>query len=126
MRGFSAMTVQTVEAFAESLGLSAVPASDGSFNFIFARSGTLSLTPSADGRRILVSLARMPHLTHAANEIRLLERAGLDSTTSTFVHAGLAPDGSHVLAIEIDELRFDLPTLETSLKTLIAHHDELV
>ena len=48
---------------------------------------------------------------------------GLDPTTSRFLHAGVAPDGSIVFALSVDDRDIDLPTIESCLNQLIAAHD---
>src|SRR5262245_23680644 len=103
MGTLTAASLYAIEQFATSIGLAASPARDGSFSFVFERSGTLSLTPSADGSRVLLSLARQPLRVDLAIEQQALQRAGLDATSSRFLHAGLAGDGSIVLAVSLGE-----------------------
>jgi type III secretion system chaperone SycN len=125
MASFSIHALRSVEAFAASLGLPARPARDGSFTFVFERSGTLSLTPAEDGAQALVSLARRPARSDSNLERRALARAGLDPATNRYLHAGLAGDGSVVFAIGIDDTALDLPTLESCLRELNAAHDAI-
>jgi len=122
MAQFSTAAQRTVEDFATNVGLTATPAPDGSYGFELSRSGTLSLTPSDSGDRVIVSLARVPHRSDISIERRLLELAGLDPTTNTFVHSGLAEDGNIVLSIDVGEGLFDLATLDAVLQRLIELH----
>lgn len=123
---FSVHALRSIEAFAASMELTAQPARDGSFTFVFERSGSLSLTSSDDGAETLVSLARQPTRSDPAIERRALAVAGLDPTTNRFLHAGLARDGSIVFAQAIADTAFDLPALEACLQRLIAAHDAIV
>ena len=86
MGQFSTAAQRAVEDFATNVGLDATPAPDGSYGFELSRSGTLSLMPSDSGDRIIISLARVPYRSDIATERRVLELAGLDQTTSMFVH----------------------------------------
>lgn len=126
MASFSTHSLRAIEAFTASLGLPPQPpARDGSFTFVFERSGKLSLTPTQDGERALVSLARMPERTDAGRERRALARAGFNPTTGRYLHAGLAGDGSLIFAIALDDGAFDLPTLEACLQELVAAHQDV-
>ena len=125
MGTLNSTSLYAIEQFSSSIGLPARPARDGSFTFVFERSGTLSLTPSADSSRVLLSLARMPLRADNAIERRALQKAGIDPTTSRLVHAGLAADGSIVLAVGFGENELDLPALESCFQELVRAHDEL-
>jgi type III secretion system chaperone SycN len=123
MAQFSSGALQAIAAFAASLGLPPEAAPDGSYNFVFARSGTLSLAPSDDGKRVLICLARVPYRSDVNLEKRFLDLAGMDPTTSTFVHAAMASDGNLVLAIDLEDGRFDRHSLDLALRRLIDLHD---
>jgi type III secretion system chaperone SycN len=125
MGQFSTAAQRTVEDFAINVGLDATPAPDGSYGFELSRSGTLSLTPSDSSDRIIISLARVPYRSDISTERKVLELAGLDLTTTTFVHSGLAQDGNLVLSIDVEEGLFDLATLDASLRRLIELHDSI-
>ena len=90
------------------------------------RSGTLSLVASEDGRRVIVSLARVPFRSNVVTERRFLDLAGLDATTGMLIHAGMAPDGSLVLAMDIDDDKIDLQSIDRSLRRLLELHASLV
>jgi hypothetical protein len=119
MAQFSTMARIVVEKFAENLGLSAQVAPDHSYGFVLARSGTLSLVPSEDGKRIIVSLARVPNRSDIAMQLRFFDLAGLHFGASTCIHAGIAPDETMVLATDVDEERFDMQSLDETLSRLI-------
>jgi type III secretion system chaperone SycN len=125
MASFSVHALRSIEAFASSMGLPAQPARDGSFTFVFQRSGTLSLTPATDGVQALVSLARMPDRLDGNLQRRALARAGLNPLTNKFLHAGVASDGSLIFAMSIEDTVLDLPTLESCFRELVAAHDEV-
>lgn len=125
MPSFSVHALRSIEAFAASMRLPARSARDGSYTFVFERSGTLSLTPAQDGMQVLVSLARRPERSDAALQRRALARAGLNPSTSRFLHAGLGNDGSLIFAIGIHDTALDLPTIEDCFRELVAAHDEI-
>ena len=125
MAGFSQKTLNTIEAFTTSMNLPTIPGPDGSFNFQFARAGNLSLTSSREGDRVLVSLGRTPPSPDAAAQLRFLSRAGRDKVRNKFLNSGVAPDGSFVFFVGIEEDSFTLQELEQALDDLIAAHDSL-
>jgi type III secretion system chaperone SycN len=118
--------LRAVESFAAQLGLPARPAADGSFGFVFARTGTLTVTPAQGGRRIVVSLARKAARVEPALLLRLLGAGGHDPATGRLIHAGLAPDDEIHLALSFAEADFDLPALDAGFQQLAALHDRLV
>ena len=125
MPGLSQRVVQVIESFAASMGLPARPAADGSYSFVFSRSGALSLTGSEDGERLLVSLARDPLRPDADLEWRLFSRAGFDLATQRFLHSGMSSDGSLFHVMELAEDDVDLPSLDAALRRLMEAFEEL-
>lgn len=125
MGQFSIAAERVIEAFAVSMGVAAHAAQDRSYGFEFDRSGTLSILPSDDSKRIIICLTRMPDRPNAALPARLLESAGFDRSLNVMVHAGLAPDGAFVLVAGIDESDFDLQMLHRTLSRLIELHNSL-
>jgi hypothetical protein len=125
MGQFSMKALQVIDNFAASMGLPAIPASDGSFGFVIDHVGTLSLVASDVGRRVIVGLDRIPFRSDTAMERNLLDLAGFDPTTSTFAHAGMASDGTMILAVDFDEDRFDLQSLDYAVERLTALHDSV-
>ncbi|WP_375453289.1 CesT family type III secretion system chaperone [uncultured Methylobacterium sp.] len=119
---FSRMSLGAIEGFAGQLGLPLRPARDGSVSFVFAETGTLSLTPSRDGARVLVSLARRPAWLGPELLQAALAGAGVDPGTGRIVYAGLAADDSLVFSLSLDEAECDLPTLDACLHQLAAVH----
>jgi hypothetical protein len=122
---FSYAARQTVEAFAAGMGLPAEPARDGSYNFVFARSGTLSLSPTRDGKRVLISLSAQPRSADQAIQRRAFAMAGRDVTTNVFLQCGLARDGSIVFAVALDDGALNEQTLDASISHLKAAHEGL-
>lgn len=125
MGTLNSTTLYAIEQFASTLGLPARPARDGSISFVFERAGTLSMTPSADSSRVLMSLARKPVRPDSSVERRALQKAGIDPTSSRFLHAGLASDGTIVMAESFGENELDLPALEGCFARLVQAQDEL-
>lgn len=117
---FSPPALQVLQAFAASLDLPAKPARDGSYSFVFQRSGTLTLTASRDGARVLASLSRMVPRINEDVERRILALAGPDVTTQRLLSAGIGRDGSVIVAVSIDDDELSLPVLETSIQQLMA------
>lgn len=122
---FERASAQAIEAFGAQFGLSPRPARDGSYTFVFAASGTLTLTPSQDGQRTLVSLARDPGRVDAALMRRVLSQAGVDPTTNRFLHAGLGADDSVLFAISLEQPDLSIPVLEACFQQLSGLHGAL-
>lgn len=116
---FSPRAIQTIESFASSLDLPARPASDGSYSFVFQRSGTLTFTPSSEGNRVLASLSRMPSRLNEGVERTIMGLAGPDITTQRCLSVGLGRDGSVICAVAIDDEELDLPSVESCLQQLL-------
>lgn len=114
-----------VEAFAASMGIPAKTAPDGSIGFRFRNSGTLSVTPTSNSARVLMSLAWFPADKTATAERRLLDRAGVDPITGEALHTGLAPDGSFICAVALDAAGLDLPTFDERLRMLLSLRDQI-
>lgn len=112
--------IRALESLAASLGLPLVPAADGSYSFVFQRSGTLTLTSAADGQRTLVSLSARPTRLDEEIEQRLLEMAGPEITTDRFLSTGLTRDGQVMFVVGIHDSEISLPTLETCMQQLFA------
>jgi hypothetical protein len=117
---FSNQALRAIETFAANMGLAAQPAADGSYSFIFERSGTLTLTSASDGERTLVSLMGAPGRMDEEIESRLLALAGPDITTSRFLSTGLTRDGIALFAVSIDDGEMGLPILEVCIQQLLA------
>ncbi|MDC9823033.1 hypothetical protein PRN20_04755 [Devosia sp. ZB163] len=117
---FSNQALQALEGFAASLQLPLTPAADGSYSFVFERSGTLTLTSTDDGQRTLLSLAARPHRLDEEIEQRLLALAGPDFTSERFLSTGLTRDGEAMFVVSIDDSEISLPTLETCMQQLFA------
>ena len=117
---FSNQALQAIEAFAGSLGVPLTPAPDGSYSFVFERSGTLTLTSASDGERTLVSLAVRPHRLDQEIEARLLALAGPDMTTERFLSTGLTRHGEAMFVVSIDDGEISLPVLETCMQQIFA------
>lgn len=117
---FSNQALQAIETFAASVGLAAQPAADGSYSFVFERSGTLTLTSANDGERTLVSLTGTPGRMDEEIESRLFALAGPDVTTGRFLSTGLTRDGVALFAVNVDDSEMDLPMLEVCIQQLLA------
>ena len=126
MAKFATAARLVIEGFAASMGIQAQPAPDHSYGFEFSRLGKLSIAPSEDGKRVIMCLARGPHRADAAMQRRILSVAGLDPVIGAMVHAGMAPDGSLVLAIDFEEERFDMQLADTALARLGELHDSVI
>jgi len=119
------MARQVIESFAANMGVTAQAAADQSYGFEFARLGKLSLVPSQDGARIIVCLARGPQRTDTSMQKRLFDLAGFVSASGAMVHAGMMRDGTFVLALNIEEERFDMQLLDEALSTLSDLHSSI-
>jgi type III secretion system chaperone SycN len=122
---FSTTARRVIESFAANMGVTARAAADQSYGFEFARSGRLSIVPSEDGARVIICLARVPHRADASTQRRLFDQAGFDPASSAMVHAGVAPDGTFVLALNLEEERFDMQLLDEALSMLSERHDSI-
>ena len=122
---FSTMARRVIELFAANMGVTAQAAADHSYGFEFARSGRLSIVPSEDGQRVIVCLARVPHRADTSMQRRLFNLAGFDAVSNAMVHAGMAPDGTFVLALDLEEERFDMQLLDEALSMLSELHHSI-
>jgi hypothetical protein len=120
---FSTTATRVVEAFAANMGLTAIAAADHSYGFEFTRFGRLSIVPAEDGERVIICLARLPHRADALSRRRLFSLAGFNFSHNAMIHAGIAPDGSFTLAMDVEEARFDVQMLDEALSTLNELHD---
>lgn len=123
MTSFAAGPRAAIESFAASMGVPANPARDGSYSFVFARSGALSLTP-AEGRT-LISLTIADAGRERSALKRALSSAGYDPTTNRFLHVGLTRDDSVVFSIAVEDVEMDVPTIEGCLQRLMAARGSL-
>lgn len=117
---FSNQAMEAIRALAESMGLPAHPAIDGSFSFAFERSGTLTLTSATSGERTIVSLHAPLDRLDQATEEQLFSLAGPDASTGRFLSAGLTADGSALFAVSLDDEEMSLPALEVAMQQLFA------
>jgi type III secretion system chaperone SycN len=122
---FERAGLRAIEAFAGQFGLAARAARDGSFTFVFAASGTLTLTPSQDGDRAIVSLARHPGRVDSALMRRALSQVGVDPTTNRLVHAGLGADDSILFSIGLEQAELSIPVLDECFQQLAALHSAI-
>lgn len=127
-RQFSPQLRQTIEAFASSMQFASMPpaASDGGYSFVFEHSGMLSLSPSGDGRFVVVALGRKPVSNDESYTRRFFLQASLESLTGEALHAGMTAEGMCCYATRIPAEAFDLPTLESNLNLLIAAHEAAI
>ncbi len=123
MTPFSPGERHTVEGFARQLGLDARMAADGTFSFVFQSTGTLTLTPSGDGTRTIVSLSSKVGRVDGDVLHRALRRTGQDDSRGRLLHAGLAPDESLFFMTCLGENEISLPMLEDCLQQLKAALD---
>ena len=119
---FTHVSRQAVERFAEHLGLPPQPARDGSFTFVFADRGSLTLTSTRDGSRVVVSLAQRPARLDGELLAKAFARAGFDPAIDDLLHVGLTSDESLVFSVSVEDTACDLPMLENCLQALSAAH----
>ena len=104
----------TVERFAESLGLPAVPRRDGSVAFAFEETGTLTFATTREGDRVVMTLVRPSELPIAG----VLAAGGYDQSIDTLVHPGLTPSGQPALSIVYGADEFDVPRVAAHVEAL--------
>ncbi len=121
----SIIAERTIEAFAANIGVQAHAAADGSYGFELARSGKLSIVPSEDGKRLIISLSRAQKRADISTQMRLLRVAGFDPVSGDMIYAGIARDGLYVFALSIEDERFDAHTLNDALSKLITLHNSI-
>jgi hypothetical protein len=127
MGNFTPQTRQTIASFVATMDFPGMPpaAADGSYSFLFAKTGILTLLATDDGAHVLVGLARQPSSSDSTYAERFFAAAGLDEHTNMPLHAGLAPNGAFMYVAPVRTDQFDLPTLEQRFTTLCAAHDAL-
>ncbi|MEM7693076.1 MAG: hypothetical protein AAF318_01385 [Pseudomonadota bacterium] len=104
----------TVERFAQSLGLAAVPRRDGSVAFAFERTGTLTFAPTPEGDQVVMTLVRPSDLSPAS----ILAAGGYNPALSAIVHAGLTPSGDPALSLVYEADTFDVPRVAAHVSAL--------
>lgn len=109
-----------IESFAANVGLDAAPAGDGSYSFVFERSGVLTFTPASEGERTLLSLSVSGYRSGPRADAALLDLAGPEVSTGRFLSVGLTRDGDVVLAVALDNADIGLPAIEECLQQLIS------
>ncbi|MEM8837313.1 MAG: CesT family type III secretion system chaperone, partial [Pseudomonadota bacterium] len=119
--GFSQRAEGVIADFGASIDMPGLPRSpDGSYTIAFQRAGVMSLTPSQDGKRTIVSLTRKPAHPPLAEDLkRLFDVAQLDPVTRFPVSAGLSADNAFILAMSVDDADFTLQSLEAAIDRLI-------
>ncbi|WP_378941118.1 hypothetical protein [Mesorhizobium sp. ANAO-SY3R2] len=117
---FSRQTVSTIDEFAASMNVVARPAVDGSYSFVFERSGTLTFTSSPSGDATLLSLHVPLRALNEDMELRLVRLAGPEISTDRFLSVGVTRDGGAMLVVKIGDDEMSLPQLETCLQQLLA------
>lgn len=121
MSSFSPRATQAIRDFVANLRMEDVsPAPDGSYSFAFERAGLLCFSPSADGRRAIMSLKSHSNDPATADRMRqFLSLAQHDPMTQMPITAGMV-GGAFVLAANIPDRDFDLQKIELCLDRLIA------
>ena len=122
---FSRAGLHVFQGFSEQLGLPLRPAADGSFSFVFSTMGTLTLTPTQDESRLLVSLKRHIARVDAKLLTRALAHGGLDPATNRIAHVGLSADDHIHVTVEVADHDFDLPTLDACIQHLSVLHEKI-
>lgn len=122
MASFSSASLHAIETFASRIGISAIPASDGTFSFRLEQSGDLSFMPSVDGKRLIISLVKMQAYSDSMREFRALSMAGVDPVTGFNLYAGMTINGAIVLSFALNDDEIDTPTVERCIEYLISAH----
>ena len=104
----------TVERFAESLGLQAVPRSDGSVAFAFERTGTLTFATTREGDRVVMTLVRPSELPLAD----ILAAGGYHQSIDTLVHPGVTPSDQPALSVVYGADEFEVPRVAAHVEVL--------
>lgn len=125
MNGFSSRALGVVQDFAKNIEIGEfILCEDGSVTIEFESAGTLSLTPSQDGARTLVSLKRFRTFLQNDELERFLALSDYDTFLGLWINAGMSADDGLVLVASIDEANLGLHSLEQCLDTLISLHDD--
>jgi hypothetical protein len=119
----SPQLVSVIEQFAESVGVEARPAPDGSYSFLCSHSGLLTMTASERSDRLIVSLSRKEDARRPTDLERHFLTAGYDAEIRKFLHSCIDDDGAPVCAFAYDERELDLPTLDAAVQRLIEAMD---
>lgn len=125
MTALAGESLSTAGDFAAQMGLPLRPARDGSVSFVFAQSGTLTLTAGPDGEDLHVSLTRRPAQIDADLMRSALAGAGLDPSSGRLVQAGLSADEALILSVRLAPGEVSLQAVEGCLDLLRRRHDAL-
>lgn len=125
MTGFAGESLRAAEDFAAQMGLPCRPARDGSVSFVFAQTGTLTLTPGEDGEAMHVSLMRRPARVDPETARSALAAAGLDASSGHLIHVGLTSDEDLIFSVRLARGEVSPQAIESALDLLRQRHDIL-
>ena len=94
------------------MDLPAEMADDGSYNFVFEKSGRLGFAPTEDGHGAVISLGRNAPSLSSQTLLSLLSAGGFEPYSNLTIHAGLAGQNTCVLATIVEEGELGVPELE--------------
>ncbi|WP_417262992.1 hypothetical protein [Celeribacter sp.] len=117
MTTLSRQATSAVSRFAENMGLTALPATDGSFGFDFERMGRVSITGSESGD-VLVSLTRRLLLDGVQNLAHLAGQAGISDLDGQVIHAARNRYDQPVLIARLREEELETSRIETVISDL--------
>lgn len=117
MLSFTPVQQGEIRRFADTLGVDAIAAADGSFNFEFERLGRLTLQPGA-GDRLMASLSRKISFASSATMIDWLSAARIDPMDGSMIHAGLSGEDDFVLVLDLPASGVSAADLDVALTRL--------
>lgn len=124
MRQFSDRNLEVIQAFCCGMQMPMASLSaDGSITFDIETLGTLSLTPSRDGKRALISLKRRLQFPQIEDLKRFMTLPQWNPYLALPISAGMSADGGLLLVAAMDEPSVTLQTLEQCVAELIKLHD---
>ncbi|KZM47365.1 CesT family type III secretion system chaperone [Labrenzia sp. OB1] len=127
MTGFSNQTFSIITQFAKIMEIDRItPASDGSVTFELEHAGTLCLTASTDGSRVLVSLSRPPESLQTGVLARFLGLSHFDFHLGVSFNAGMNAGGGLMLVADIATSELSPQIIDQCLTRLISLHEGFV
>lgn len=119
MTPFSGRAQQSVRGLATRLGIGLLPGDARNPCFRFDSGCAFTLTPVAEGSRIIASLIFRPRSSIETIQERLFDQADREWQEGRLLQPGITPQHEIVLAVSIDDETMSVQLLDDVLRRLL-------